>query len=382
MLLGTLYCACGITEREVSERAADGGSSDQGTSGHAGGARAPRGGSTGSGGTASTGHGGSYPSGGTSPMGPGPLQPMPQGGKASFGGVGGMPPFTPECSLVPPAQPELGVLPLDCSLVPDIEPACPETGAGGAATDIGGAPSEMGGASADAGDGGTPTDADNPGGAADNPLVPWCGRPASTQLPSPRDGSVLLDDLEDGDDLTPPFLGGRGAWIVANDGQGQQYPGSCVLPSLLSFGAHAMHTYGKGFPAALGGYSLIGLSVKAGSDCSQPIDASGFTGVSFRARGTGWLRFFVGSVETNPPLDFGICSGGCYDAHGAYRALSDEWQLFKIPFCELRQEGWGQPAPFFPSHILALSWSAKQQPGDATPVSCFDFWIDDVAFYR
>jgi hypothetical protein len=198
------------------------------------------------------------------------------------------------------------------------------------------------------------------------------------------DGKILLDDLDDGDDLTPPFLNGRGAWIVINDGGGKQYPAPCTLPLPLSpKGEYAMHTYGKGFQAALGGYSLLGLTMKAGNDCSQPIDASAFRGVSFRARGSGWLRVFTQTVETNPPTDFGTCTGGgCYDGHGAYRPLIDQWQTFNVPFCELRQEGWGQPAPFIPAHLLALHWSAKQQPGDATPVSCFDFWIDDVAFYR
>ena len=75
----------------------------------------------------------------------------------------------------------------------------------------------------------------------------------------------------------------------------------------------------------------------------------------------------------------GSCTSGCYDAHGDYVMLDVDWQLFKLPFVRLVQEGWGSSAAFDPSQILALEWSAKTPPG--MPASCFDFWIDDVAFY-
>jgi hypothetical protein len=86
-------------------------------------------------------------------------------------------------------------------------------------------------------------------------------------------------------------------------------------------------------------------------------------------------------VETNPTVDLGTCTSGCYDAHGSSVPFTDEWQLFRLPFASLVQEGWGAPAPFIASRILALHWSAKRAIGDFTPVACFDFWIDDIALY-
>ena len=143
-----------------------------------------------------------------------------------------------------------------------------------------------------------------------------------------------------------------------------------------------MRTYGKGFAFAPGGYSQVGISAKAGPSCDLPVNASGFSGIRFSAIGSGFVRFFIGTVETNPTTDFGSCQAGCYDGHGLIVPLADSWRTFRVPFSELTQEGWGTPVPFDPAHILALQWSAKPAPGTPLPVSCFDFWIDDVAFYR
>jgi hypothetical protein len=143
-----------------------------------------------------------------------------------------------------------------------------------------------------------------------------------------------------------------------------------------------MHTYGQGFINTPGGYSLVGMTVKRGPACNEPIDASSFTGVQFWARGAGLLRFFVGTVDTNPFSDYGTCSDRCYDAHGYLFPLTEEWQLVRVPFEALMQEGWGSSAHFDPTKVLTLQWSAKEALGSYVPATCFDFWIDDVAFYR
>jgi hypothetical protein len=202
----------------------------------------------------------------------------------------------------------------------------------------------------------------------------------------------LVDDLQDGDDLTPPvvdrgFSLGRGAWFVVNDGSGQQFPGPCSgsspVEDPLVAGNLAMHTFGKGFRSEPGGYSLLGISMKSGEAFDQPLDASGFQGVQFRARGAGLVRFFMGTVETNPVLDFGTCLGGCYDSHGALFVVTNAWRTYQIPFNRVAQEGWGAPATFNAAHILTLQWSAKVAAlGGGVPAACFDFWIDDVALYR
>ena len=337
---------CGISQRTVEERADNAG--DGGGLANAG-----AGGSSSSSGTASFGGFGNTvgtPPFGTAgaigfqpPMPPGPAA----GGRATVGGAPGLVcaqpfSFAPTCMVGPEPPVELG-------------------GAGGA--DACSANSSAG-SNASAG-------AESEGGSAGDASVDVELRPR-----------VLIDDLEDGDVRTFPVLGGQGDWFAVNDGSGQQFPMPCAISSLTENG-RAMHTYGQGFFSQAGGYSLLGFSLRSErGGCMGPVDASHYTGIEFLARGDGVLRVFIGTTATNPTADLGTCSGACYDAHGVTLNLTPGWGLHRIPFRYLAQEGWGSIAPFDPAQILAVSWSAKIDRGSIVPSSCFDFWIDDVAFYR
>jgi hypothetical protein len=65
---------------------------------------------------------------------------------------------------------------------------------------------------------------------------------------------------------------------------------------------------------------------------------------------------------------------GC-DKFGAIAQLREDWQQFLIPFAEMRQAGWGMRAERFDLTGL-MSFSIFYAQGT------WDFWIDDVAFYR
>jgi hypothetical protein len=360
-LTGFVLFACGIAERHVEEGdvASDGGAATTGGRNTGGRALTNGGVSLGPGAGFATGGTATSASGG---IGKGGTGAFPYGGKS----FGGMPPIPSDCSAIPVVEPVV------CGANAN---SAGETGASGLS------------AGGDAGAGGvlgTSSGTGGAGGGAAGANRDWCVPAVESNL-----GLVdrlLIDDLEDGDDATPFFLNGRGAWFVANDGSGQQFPLPCTLPSELPVARNgsrfAMRTYGQGFSSAPGAYSLLGISVKSGEGCGQPLDATGYTGIEFWARGSGTLRFFMGTVETNPPTDFGTCASGCYDAHGELFPLSGEWEFIHIPFTALHQEGWGAPAAFDPAHILTLQWSAKMGPFAVVPASCFDFLIDDVALYR
>jgi hypothetical protein len=333
--------ACGITERTVDELDDTGGGTAGANAGHPSTAGAPHG------------QGGTTPSanGGTTPFISGGFGPIPsQGGNAL--GAGG--------------RAVAGAAPVDFCSNPAVIPAsCPTAepvvgGAGGANT-CGRAPA-AGGASDWANVGGDAGMA----GAADPPALP----------------RLLIDDLEDGDTQPFPVLGAHGGWFTANDGSGQQFPAPCAVSSPIENGQRAMHTYGGGFVSTAGGFSLLGLTLRTGEiGCEKGTDASRYTGVEFKARGRGWLRFFIGTTAVNPITDFGTCLDRCYDAHGQSVNLTPDWAIYRIPFRYLSQEGWGTPTSFDPSQILAIMWSAKVERGSIEPAGCFDFWIDDVAFY-
>jgi hypothetical protein len=65
----------------------------------------------------------------------------------------------------------------------------------------------------------------------------------------------------------------------------------------------------------------------------------------------------------------------CGDVWAKPVGLTTEWQFFKVPFTELRQEGWGKEFQYLDLSKIALvrfTWA----------VGWVDFWVDDVRFYR
>jgi hypothetical protein len=91
------------------------------------------------------------------------------------------------------------------------------------------------------------------------------------------------------------------------------------------------------------------------------------------------LRFSVQTTFTDPAHLPGGCRGQC-DTHGFWFGVGAGWDEYAISFDQLRQEGWGSAVPFEPDQVEALLWTPKATNGfDAT--SCYDFWLDDVAFY-
>jgi hypothetical protein len=72
-------------------------------------------------------------------------------------------------------------------------------------------------------------------------------------------------------------------------------------------------------------------------------------------------------------------NGNCYnvgcDTFGAYAPLIENWRLFVLPFEEMRQGGWGKQRP-------SIDLTALLSIQINFPVGTWDFWIDDIAFYR
>ena len=55
--------------------------------------------------------------------------------------------------------------------------------------------------------------------------------------------------------------------------------------------------------------------------------------------------------------------------------MSPDWQLFKVPFSELRQQGFGKVSPFMDLTTIS-NVSFVAQKGWA------DFYLDNVTLYR
>jgi hypothetical protein len=125
-------------------------------------------------------------------------------------------------------------------------------------------------------------------------------------------------------------------------------------------------------------------------------DATGWTGIAFWARlGDGpsnrAISVLVGDADTSgedyaEPNEDGwtACKTGddsndsvkC-DPFGIAVTLTREWILYKIPFEDLKQKGYGQEAP-----DGVINRARIQRFQISTSTGDWDFYVDDLAFYR
>lgn len=197
---------------------------------------------------------------------------------------------------------------------------------------------------------------------------------------APQGQEVLLDDFEDGDERPFKEFQREGYWFAASDATtGEMSPkaGSFaaeLLPSDESTPQNRMaaHLHASGYSdwGVVWGTTL--RWVDAGVKC--PFNASAFSGVRFRAKGSGRVRVNFGIPETIPKEYDGTCKERCYDTHSRVVVVSPEWEYYEIPWSQLQQWGWGTQARFDASRLLNLQFAVD---GKQLPV---DVWIDDITF--
>ena len=191
-------------------------------------------------------------------------------------------------------------------------------------------------------------------------------------------GHGVIDTMEDGDSVICLEEGRIGQWYTFNDGTGTQMPPASTTmdatPIAGGRGAShlAMHTSGNG---CTGWGDGLGLNLNTPPDGAiAPYDASGYSGISFWARGIGMTHFVVPEVGTAAPKDGGTCPEACADSYGTLVDLHPTWKQTKISFDDLAQLGIGTWAQFLPRTLLAMQFIVPCE-------GPFDLWIDDLAFY-
>lgn len=199
--------------------------------------------------------------------------------------------------------------------------------------------------------------------------------------PSKPTDVALLDDFEDGDGHLFKAFERDGWWFAAGDpteGAKVYPPADHFQPDRLPaaesskdnlFAAH-FKAEGQKDWGATWGVALLWES--KGIRC--PLNATGFAGIRFRARGPGTVRVAFAMPETQPTDQGGSCTTGCYDYHGKFVYLSDRWTDYVVRWDALEQGGWGAQARFDPARLLRLTFSVKSKN---VPI---DFWVDDIAF--
>jgi len=186
-------------------------------------------------------------------------------------------------------------------------------------------------------------------------------------VPAPSKPTGAL--ISDGTVPTVMNLHPGGGWFVFND----HTPGGTMTPPSTGEFALAMkggviRTTGKGFTDWGGG---IGFNFQ-GAEALTPIDASDFTGITFKASGSTPMHVGLATKATMP--EFNQCKK-CYD-HFAVDIvdLTSTPKVYTFTWAQLKPAGWGSPKPVFdPKTVVGLNFTSKG-------AMAWDFTIDDLKF--
>jgi hypothetical protein len=202
-----------------------------------------------------------------------------------------------------------------------------------------------------------------------------------TSSTTPGPCGDLIDDMEADTGWICAGNGRAGSWYtyVDSDSTASKItpaPGSVALPELLptprvSTSLYAMHAAGYAYSYA--GIAFL-LNNPVLNDPPGTFNATGYTGIKFWAKGSATLKA-VGQMPSTEPTKYGgTCAATSCNANTYVfgTSLSSSWTQFTLPFSYLAG---GTSTPFMPSTI----WSLEFVPYGG---GSFDFWIDDVTFYK
>ncbi|WP_437708633.1 hypothetical protein WMF45_30715 [Sorangium sp. So ce448] len=200
----------------------------------------------------------------------------------------------------------------------------------------------------------------------------------------------MIDDMEDNDNAILADGGRVGYWYTFNDategamqtpppdpeGTGAEPFTMTALEPARAQSMYAARSWGEGFTEWGAGF---GFDLNSPEGVKASYDASAYTGITFWAKlgaGSGTSATVMISDPGTDPAG-GACSDKC-DAWQKTFAATEEWQQFTIPFAELKQGGWGDPAGTEQIDAAKL-YSLQFQIGKAPK---FDLYIDDLGFYN
>ncbi len=192
---------------------------------------------------------------------------------------------------------------------------------------------------------------------------------------------AVIEDFDDGD----PFISGdnrQGQWYDIDDGSGgTQHPLLSEWKTEaggMGNGGGALHRYGGGYTVWGSGVG-VSFAWENGRACAY--DASVWDGVSFWAKGNV-EGFVVGINELDviPKEEGGRCELNCYGGHLATMDLDACWRRYAVRFDELEPAVWGsERGPINPEELVSISFYVYS---GAAPDNRFDFWLDEIAFFK
>jgi hypothetical protein len=188
-------------------------------------------------------------------------------------------------------------------------------------------------------------------------------------------GNPLLDDFEDCDGTIAAADGRTGMWYQYVDKIGSTLMPAMFMPEKggASGSAKCMLKY-KGMTVRDEAASKYGFA-GAGFVFGEVLNASGYQGISFWARGTGTVRASVITLATTDMKDGGRCAAACGDHFGFEVKPTADWKKYEIPWDKLAQGGWGAAATFTPFEMRGFQF---EFPSGTT----FDVSLDRLELIR
>jgi hypothetical protein len=192
---------------------------------------------------------------------------------------------------------------------------------------------------------------------------------------------AVIDDFESGlNGAMHPCV--HGYWYTYNDkSAGTQTPAAAMFkPEMIADrtgSSFAAHSAAMGFSGdAMGhAFAAFGLDLNADSATAKAVvDASGFKGVTFFAKGTGTLRVELHTKTSDP--DFG-CAAKCYDFPYKTITLTAAWQAVSIPWTDFVQDKFGTPETTTGKDLGSIQFASKAEKMAIAP---YEMWLDDLKF--
>jgi glucuronoarabinoxylan endo-1,4-beta-xylanase len=185
--------------------------------------------------------------------------------------------------------------------------------------------------------------------------TPFAGTPTFTATASPTPHSILLDDMEDGDNIN----NWGGNWY---DYSGT---GTTITPvpyAMTAGGMPGSPNYRAEIQATVADYAGLGTNLNS---AQTAVDLSLYTAVQFYVKGNGgtyWFQFVQPSITDG-------------DNFGVSFTAPSSWTLVTVPIdgTQLAQRGFGTASTFTKNAITALQWQSNSN-------GALDIQVDNVQF--
>jgi hypothetical protein len=212
-----------------------------------------------------------------------------------------------------------------------------------------------------------------------------CAPPASSLT-----NESLIDDMENGSGSILDTDGRLGVWYAFDIEGSVQWPApttpgvpieTSAIPSGRCASQRAMHTYGAAGDTGAR-WAGIGFDLNFDGTTYGTYSASAYDGITFWAHGTpNTIEARISTIATTSTLYGGTCTmddppvgEGCQPHHRTVY-LGDDFGQYWIPFDPLTP---AFSVPFEKDRLTNVQFYVDYR----NTLGSFDFWIDDVSFYR